>query len=42
MAEGRARRVSRLTAALRGLDASERATLRAAANLMDELAKAIP
>ena len=42
MAEGRARRVARLTVALRALSRSDRATLRAAAKLMSELAKAIP
>src|SRR5215210_5889528 len=38
MAEGRARRVARLTDALRDLTPAERATLRAAAVLMNELA----
>lgn len=42
MAEGRARRVARLTTALRDLSASERRTLRAAASLMQQLAKKIP
>ena len=42
MAEGRARRVARLTAALSDLSASDRRTLRAAAVLMNELAKAMP
>ena len=42
MAEGRARRVARLTAALRELTPSERRTLRAAAALMHQLAKRIP
>jgi len=42
MAEGRARRVARLTAALRDLSGSDRATLRAAAVLMNDLAKSIP
>ena len=42
MAEGRARRVARLTTAMRDLSASERRTLRAAASLMQQLAKKIP
>jgi DNA-binding MarR family transcriptional regulator len=42
MAEGRARRVAQLTIALRGLSASQRATLREATALLTEVLRTIP